>query len=208
MINVTNLNFGFNNELIIKDLSFTIDDGDFIAIIGSNGTGKSTLIKCLVGINQVGHKMIQIDDKCITCFTDYHKIGYVPQVKNKPAELPITVEEIFKLISKDKSKIQRLSKQLNIENLLKSNVNDLSGGQKQRVNIAKALLLDIKYLILDEPTTGLDPQAREELNSLLKNIHDTGVTLIVVSHYFEDVKDNVSAVLDMETNSFERINNA
>ncbi len=205
MIHINNLTFGFNDNLIINDLNLEIKDGDFLAVIGSNGSGKSTFIKCLVGINKVKHEMIQIDGKCITCFNDYHQIGYVAQVKHKPSELPITARELFNLISNDHSRKQKVSADLNITDLLDTNINTMSGGQKQRINIAKALLLDIKYLILDEPTTGLDPKARLELNNLLASISEQGITLIVVSHYFEDVKDNVTAVLDIENNHYERV---
>lgn len=205
MITLNNLTFGFNQDIIINNLSFTINDGDFLVVVGPNGTGKSTLIKCLVGIHAVGHNQIQIDNECISCYNDYDQIGYVPQVKSKPSELPITANEIFRLITKDKSKIAEVTKLLNIESILNSNINDLSGGQKQRVNIAKSLLLNIKYLILDEPTTGLDPQSRYELQDILKTLKNQGVTIIVVSHHYDEVASLVNCKLDMETGVFERI---
>lgn len=205
MIALNNLKFGFGDELILDNLSLTINDGDFFVVVGPNGTGKSTLIKCLVGINKVGHNQIQIDNECISCYDDYDQIGYVPQVKTKPSELPITASEIFRLITNDKEKISEVSKLLNITNILDTNINDLSGGQKQRINIAKSLLLNIKYLILDEPTTGLDPKSRIELQDILMTLHDNGVTIIVVSHYYEEVKSMMTCKLDMETGVFERI---
>lgn len=205
MITLNNLSFGFDAEKIIDNLSLTINDGDFFVVVGPNGVGKSTLIKCLVGINKVGHNQIQIDNQCISCYDDYNQIGYVPQVKTKPSELPITAREIFSLITKDKAKIQKVSELLNISNILDSNINSLSGGQKQRVNISKSLLLDIKYLILDEPTTGLDPQSRSELQEILAKLHATGVTIIVVSHHYEEVKSLMTCKLDMETGIFQRM---
>lgn len=205
MIALNNLKFGFGDELILDNLSLTINDGDFFVVVGPNGTGKSTLIKCLVGINKVGHNQIQIDNECISCYDDYDQIGYVPQVKTKPSELPITASEIFRLITNDKEKINEVSKLLNITNILDTNINDLSGGQKQRINIAKSLLLNIKYLILDEPTTGLDPKSRIELQDILMTLHDNGVTIIVVSHYYDEVKSMMTCKLDMETGVFERI---
>lgn len=205
MITLNNLNFGFGDDIIISNLSLTINDGDFFVVVGPNGTGKSTLIKCLVGINKVGHNQIQIDNECISCYDDYDQIGYVPQIKTKPSELPITAKEIFSLITNDKTKVEAVSKLLNITAILNTNINDLSGGQKQRINIAKSLLLDIKYLILDEPTTGLDPQSRNELQEILTTLHDNGVTIIVVSHYYDEVKSMMTCKLDMETGLFERI---
>lgn len=208
MITLNNLNFGFGHENILNDISFTINDGDFLLVVGPNGTGKSTLIKCLLGINKVKHNQIQIDDQCISCFNDYHQIGYVPQIKTKPSELPITPNEIFKLITKDKDKISKLTKLLNIESIVNKNINNLSGGQKQRVNIAKAMLLDIKYLILDEPSTGLDLQSRNELQSTLTTLRDTGVTIIIVSHHEDEVSDLITCKFDIANNHFERMTNA
>lgn len=205
MITLNSLTFGFNNQNIINDLSLTIKDGDFLVVVGPNGTGKSTLIKCLVGIHKVGHNQIQIDNECISCYDDYDQIGYVPQVKSKPSELPITANEIFALITKDKSRIKEVTNLLNINQILNTNINDLSGGQKQRINIAKSLLLNIKYLILDEPTTGLDPKSRDELQEILQTLKNKGVTIIVVSHHYDEVKELVSCKLDMETGDFERI---
>lgn len=205
MIKLNELSFSFGNQKVINNLSLTINDGDFFVVVGPNGTGKSTLIKCLVGIFKVKHNQIQIDNECISCFDDYDQIGYVPQVKSKPSELPITAKEIFKLITKDSTKINEVSKLLNIEAILDANINDLSGGQKQRINIAKALLLNIKYLILDEPTTGLDPQSRAELQEILQTLNKRGVTIIVVSHYEHEVESMMTCKLDMETETFERI---
>ncbi len=205
MIKLNELSFSFGNQKVIDNLSLTINDGDFFVVVGPNGTGKSTLIKCLVGIFKVKHNQIQIDDECISCFADYDQIGYVPQVKSKPSELPITANEIFKLITKDNNKISEVSKLLNIETILDANINDLSGGQKQRINIAKALLLNIKYLILDEPTTGLDPKSRAELQEILQTLNERGVTIIVVSHYEHEVESMMTCKLDMETGIFERI---
>ncbi len=205
MIKLNELSFGFGDEEIIRNLSLVIKDGDFFVVVGPNGTGKSTLIKCLVGIYKVKHNQIQIDNECISCFNDYDQIGYVPQVKTKPSELPITANEIFRLITKDKNRISEVSELVNISHILDRNINSLSGGQKQRINIAKALLLNIKYLILDEPTTGLDPKSRAELQETLEELHKRGVTIIVVSHYVDEVEDLMTCKLDMETETFERI---
>lgn len=204
MISVNNLTFGFGAEKILDNLSFTINDGDFLVVVGANGTGKSTLVKCLVGIHNVGHNQIQIDNQCISCYDDYDQIGYVPQVKTKPSELPITAREMLKLITKDDNKIDEVAQTLNISSIIDSNINDLSGGQKQRINIAKALLLNIRYLILDEPTTGLDPKAREQLQLSLAKLNQSGVTIIVVSHHYDEVEEMMTCKLDLESGQFER----
>ncbi len=205
MITINNLFFSYENKTIINNLSLTINNNDFLVILGENGTGKSTLIKCLVGINKTNHNQIKIDDKCVTCYNDYHKFGYVPQVKSKISELPITAKEIFNIITTNKQKINDVCALLNINDILNTNINDLSGGQKQRINIAKSLLLNIEYLILDEPTTGLDQKSRNDLHTILKTLHENGVTIIIASHYFDELKDLVTCTLVMGTNSFERV---
>lgn len=205
MITINNLNFSYENEKIITDLSFEIQAGDYLGIIGPNGVGKSTLVKCLIGINKVGHDQIQIDGKCISCFKDYQKIGYVPQIRNHIVELPITPLEIFHLISNDHEKLQSIIQLLHLENVLKIPLKNLSGGQIQRVNIAKALLNDVSYLILDEPTAGLDVTSRQRLVSTLEQINNFGVSIIVISHYLEDIQNSANAILELQTNKYTRI---
>lgn len=205
MIEIKNLTFGFDEKPIINNLSLTMNDGDFLAVVGPNGTGKSSLIKCLLGINKVKHNTILIDNQCISCYNQYNKFGYVAQAKPGVSELPITAFEIFKLILNDTSKIDRVSELLGITSILHKNMNQLSGGQKQRIQIAKAMLLDIKYLILDEPTTGLDLKSRIELNKVLEDLHKLGVTIIVVSHYISELEGLMTCKLDLENGLFERI---
>lgn len=207
MIKLNHLSFSFGQKKILNNLDFEIKNKDYLAIIGPNGVGKSTLIKLLIGIYKSSHEEILIDDKCITCYNKFSKIGYVPQVKAKPSELPITPREIFKLIINDQKKIEEVVKELNIEKILDIKINDLSGGQLQRVNICKALLHDVEYLILDEPTTGLDIASRKNLNDLLNKMNKKGMTIIVVSHYLNEVEENITAILDLEKNEYKRVKN-
>lgn len=200
MIKITNLNFGFNGNNVLNDINLTIDNGDYVAIIGPNGSGKSTLIKCLIGMNKVTHNSIQIDNQCISCFNQYQRIGYVAQVKNKETELPITPSEYLNLISKDQAKIAKLAEQLQLTPFFHNDINKLSGGQKQRVNIAKALLNDIQYLILDEPNTGLDEQSRIKLYQILKQLKKDNLTIIIVSHHLSDFEQDANKVYDLSLN--------
>lgn len=197
MIEIEGLNFSYNNNKILENLDFTINDGDYIAIVGDNGAGKSTFIKCLLGINKVGHNQIKIDGICNSCFKKYNEIGYVPQTKSKRVELPLTGRELFALVTKDEKKINRVINRLNIKDVVGKNLNMLSGGQSQRINIAKALLNDIKYLILDEPTTGLDKASREGLYELLRQLNIEGLTIIVVSHHLDEIDEDVSQILNL-----------
>lgn len=197
MIKIENLTFGYESSIVLNKINLEVNDGDYVAVIGDNGTGKSTFIKCLIGLNQVNHNEIKIDDVCLSCYNKFSEIGYVPQMKPRASELPITSREIFKLVTKDQEKINEVIKRLSITDLVDENINNLSGGQRQRVNIAKAMLNDIKYLILDEPSTGLDLKSRVSLYNLLTGLNLRGLTIIVVSHHLDEIKSDVNKILNL-----------
>ncbi len=200
MIRINDLTFKYKEEIILNKLNLEINNGDFIAIIGANGSGKSTLLKCLMGINKVDHHQIEIDNECITCFKNYQAIGYVPQLKTKSLELAISGREYFNLITKSQIKINQVIIQLEIQDIVDKNINNLSGGQIQRINIAKALLNDIKYLVLDEPNTGLDVQTRLRLFKLLNKLNIQGLTIIIVSHHLGEIKEYTNKIFNIEQN--------
>ncbi len=200
MIEINNLNYSYENEKTLENINIKINDGDYLAIVGGNGTGKSTLIKCLIGLNQVKHNMIKIDGVCINKYKNYKQIGYVKQVQTRQLDIPITSREYLSLISKDKNKINEMVSLLNLEEFIDENINNLSGGQKQRVNIAKSLLHDIKYLILDEPNTGLDFEARQNFYQLVAKLNqELKITVIIVSHHLDEISCRINKVYDMES---------
>lgn len=198
MIKIENLTCQYNAEPIFSNLDLTIEDGDYLAIIGENGSGKSSLIKMILGINQTKNNNIFIDKIPIEKYKDWNNFGYVSQKSNIPHDIPITVNEYLKLYSSDKKAIENTILNFNLEPLLKQAVNKLSGGQIQRVNIAKSLLNQIKYLILDEPNTGLDPKRREELYLKLHELSKNGLTIIIISHSVEEFKDKIHKVYNIE----------
>lgn len=207
MIKIKGLSFSYDEDNIINNINLEIRDNEYLLISGPNGAGKSTFIKCLVGINAVKHNQITIDNECMTCFKKYSKIGYVPQIKKKESELPLTPRELFSLIIKDKVKINSISEKMSITNLLDKNINSLSGGQVQKIYIAKALLHDVEYLILDEPTTGLDKMSQENLLQILKDLNEDNITIILVSHESEDNFADISAKFIIGENKYQRIKN-
>ena len=200
MIKVSGLTFKYKQEQILNNLNLEINDGDFLAIVGPNGSGKSTFLRCLMGINKVEHDQINIDGACISCYKDFKSIGYVPQVKIKATELAISGREYFNLITSDKNKINDIIIKLKIENIIDKNINNLSGGQLQRINIAKAMLNDIKYLVLDEPNTGLDAKSRKELFEFLSELNKFGLTIIIVSHHLDEIKMYTNKIFDLQKN--------
>ena len=194
VIEVKNLNF----ENILKNISLEIFEGEFVAILGANGGGKSTFIKLLLGIYELSSGYIKILNK--------NQIGYVPQnVTNIDIIFPATVDEIiktafayknsfFKKISIEENRyVTYLMELFDILNLKNKLLAELSGGQKQRVMIVRALANKPKLLILDEPDIGLDTISQEKFISCLKEINEKNkTTILFVTHHLEPLKNSIT----------------
>ena len=196
VIEIKNLNFGYNEKLILKDINLEVEKGDFLAISGQNGSGKTTLIKILTGELKKQDGKINILGKAIENIDDFSDIGYVPQLsESRDITFPLTCFEyvilnlyrefnVFKRPSKEVvKKTNDIFKRLDIENLKDRPFNKLSGGQQQRVMIARSMLASPKILILDEPTVGIDQKSKEEFLDLLGHLnkrHD--ITILIISH--------------------------
>lgn len=174
----------FYDSVAIKDISFTVSKGDFICIVGENGSGKTTLIKALLGLVPTKSGTVRIKDGT--------KIGYVPQKLSVSRDFPASAEEIVRsgivtgrpfLSKAEKEKVNSVMTLLEIDTLRRKSFSALSGGQAQRVLLARALCASEDFLVLDEPVTGLDPKATQDLYTLLKKINqEKGTTILMVSH--------------------------
>ena len=192
LIKVDHLHLGYDNQEVINDLSFDINQGDFITVLGQNGAGKSTLIKGLLGL-------IKPMDGQITYYLNEREIGYMPQETKVDRHFPASVYEIVLsgalnrvgyrpfFNSKEKKLAVECLKTLHIENLKNNSFGELSGGQRQKVLLARALCATSKVILLDEPVTGLDPKVTAEFYELLKELNDKGITVIMVSHDLQSV---------------------
>ncbi len=191
-LRVNNLNFSYAQKKIINNLSFSIPSGSFLTIIGKNGTGKSTLIKCMLKSLKIPNDMIYLDDIDINNINSFSNIGYVSQKIDFNYEFPITVKEI--LISSYNGRVydqyfKSIISFLDLNKLYNENINNLSGGQLQRIFIARALLTKPKLLILDEPTVGVDIENLINLHNILKKLKDDQVTIIMITHDFDFCND-------------------
>ncbi len=179
-------------------MSLDLPSGDFLTLIGKNGTGKSTFIKCLLKIEPVPNNTILFDGVDLNSIKRFKNVGYVPQKLEFNYEFPITVNEILSTSyykSKD-SFYTAIINDLGLNSIYRQNVNTLSGGQLQRVFIARSLLNDPRILILDEPTVGVDSENLTTLKRILTNLKEKGVTIIISTHDSEFVSDLTDSYLE------------
>ena len=175
-----NLVLGYDSKIIINNLSFSVNKGDYLAIIGENGSGKSTLMKTILRLNKPLSGTIETGDGLLP-----DEIGYLPQQTMVQKDFPASVREI--VLSGCQSRCGRRpwykkeEKLLAEQNMVKMGIyeladrcyRELSGGQQQRVLLARALCATQKMLLLDEPVTGLDPQVTEEMYDLIQTLHSS-----------------------------------
>ncbi len=204
-IEVKNLTYTYMKGTIsevtaVADISFRIEDGEFVGLIGATGSGKSTLIQHLNGLLKPSSGSVLVDDidiwsKGVSLKSIRQKIGLVFQYPEQqvfeetvyddiafgPKNLGYSGAQIKKTV-KDACMLVGLD-----EDLLSRSPFELSGGQLRRVAIAGILAIEPKVLILDEPTAGLDPKGRAEIADNIKRLHDTGITVILVSHNMDDI---------------------
>lgn len=185
ILDINNLSFSYYNTDVLKNVSFTINKGDFVGIIGANGTGKSTLIKLILGLLNTSDGEISVAENT--------KIGYVSQKANSfNSSFPATVNEVVRANLRTRLFARPNARQLEdaknavaevgmqeYENRL---IGQLSGGQQQRVFIARALASKPDLLILDEPTVGVDAQSVETITNLITSLNKRGITILMTNH--------------------------
>ncbi len=198
IIEIKNLSKSFSDVKAVSDLSFYVDEGQLFAFLGVNGAGKSTTISILCGLLEKDTGEISICCENIDKgFKNISKdLGVVFQ--NSVLDGSLSVKDNLKFraalygITGDefKKRLDELSKELDFKSFLNRPVSKLSGGQRRRADIARALFHKPKILILDEPTTGLDPQTRKQLWEFLANLRQkTKMTVILTTHYMEEAAD-------------------
>jgi zinc transport system ATP-binding protein len=196
VLNIEGLCVMYDAAAVLKNISFRVTAGDYLGIVGPNGSGKSTLIKAILGLVTAGQGDISLFGAPLARFKEWRRIGYLPQrIKFFNPDFPATVEEIVglgllagkrlprKLTREDDEAVQRTLEFMGITDIRKRIIGELSGGQQQRVLLARAIVGGPELLILDEPTTALDPETREKFYTLLQKLNrEQGTTVILVTH--------------------------
>jgi zinc transport system ATP-binding protein len=199
MIKFNNVQFTVDSQTILKDVNFEINQGEFVALVGSNGAGKSTIIKALLGLKNMSHGTIHIGDQA--------RIGYLSQYLTfQHRSFPASVKEVIesglvgeRISDQEKSsRLNELLSQFEIVSYKHQKIGVLSGGQLQRVLICRMLISNPNLLILDEPTSSLDPSMRERFYELLQSKHKQGMTILLVTHDVASIGEKVDRIIYLD----------
>ncbi|WP_430780114.1 ABC transporter ATP-binding protein [Actinoplanes sp. G11-F43] len=189
VIEVENLAKRYGETVAVRDVSFHVEPGEIFGILGPNGAGKTTTVECVSGLRTPDAGRITVLGRPAGDLALRTRIGV--QLQESELQDKITVREALELYSSfypDPADWRALAGDLGLTAKLKTRFGKLSGGQKQRLSIALALIGNPEIAILDELTTGLDPQARRDTWELISGIRDRGVTLILVTHFMEEAE--------------------
>ena len=210
LVEIDRLSYAYSGNLVLDNISFTIDEGDILGIIGPNGAGKTTLFSCMLGLldDYTGTIKILGEDIKKKNSKVFKSIGYIQQKKTIEQNFPATVEEIVSLgiTIRDKTSKEKIDLALETVGLSAQKdrrVSELSGGQQQRVLIAKAMVNNPKLLILDEPVTGIDLEMQNKFYSLLEKLNqENKITIIWASHDLDAVNRFATSVACINRSMF------
>ncbi len=206
MLTIKNIKKTFGNKVVLKGISLNVNKGDIIGIIGPSGCGKSTLLRCINGLetsdsgeiifnekNIIGSKhLLDVRKKIGMVFQQFNLFNHMTVLEN------ITLAPVMnKLMKADEAKKEalRLLKEIDLEDIANSYPNQISGGQKQRVAIIRTLIMKPEIILFDEPTSALDPEMIGEVTNLMRKLADNGMTMIIVSHELNFIKNFCTKVV-------------
>ena len=205
-ITCDNITLGYGARILVERLSFTIEKGNYLCIVGENGAGKSTLLRTLLGLQKPLAGTVVLGEGL-----KRNGIGYLPQQTFVQRDFPASVWEVVlsgcqgrcglrPFYNREEKQIaKRVMEQLEITPLAQTCYRDLSGGQQQRVLLARALCASDKMLVLDEPVSGLDPKMAEVMYQLVARVNrDMGMTVVMISHDVREAIPYATHILHMD----------
>ncbi len=201
MISIKGLHKKYGKVEVIKGLDLDIDTKGIFAILGPNGSGKTTLIKSILGMVIPEKGEIFYEGRSVLGEWEYRRtINYMPQIANFPANLKVSeLINMIKDLRNQDSNEEELIAYFGLEPFLKKQFNTLSGGTKQKVNLLLTFMFDNPLLVLDEPTTGLDPVALIRLKDLISKEKEKGKTILLTTHIMglvEEIADEIVFLLE------------
>lgn len=201
MIEFINISKKFRKLVVLENLNLKINEGGVFAILGPNGSGKTTLIKCLLGMVLPNKGDILFNNKSVLKKWKYrNNLNYLPQIANFPPNL--TVSELIRLVKDIRPKPSNEAAIIELFDLtpsLKKKLGNLSGGTKQKVNLVLTFMFESELIILDEPTTGLDPISLINLKGLIRKEKEKGKTILITTHsmsFVDEMADEIVFLLD------------
>lgn len=193
LVELNQVTFGYGAEPILEDISLHLHPGQFAALVGPSGAGKTSLLKLILGVLKPTHGEVRINGKALNG-RPAPRVGYVPQLEAVDWNFPVTVAQAVLMgriqrsgvwpwpSRADKERLNAILEQLNIAELAGRHIRDLSGGQQQRVFLARALIAEPELLVLDEPTTGVDMRTAENVLHMLGELNQKGITILISTH--------------------------
>jgi len=193
LVELNEVTFGYGAQPILEDICLHLHPGQFAALVGPSGAGKTSLLKLILGTLQPTHGEICIHGQALNG-RPAPQVGYVPQLETVNWNFPATVEQVVLMgrvsrsglwpwpSAETKRRLRDTLEQLSIGDLARRHIRDLSGGQQQRVFLARALIAEPDLLVLDEPTTGVDMRTAENVLRLLADLNQTGMTILMTTH--------------------------
>ncbi len=201
IISVQNLTKNYGNFKAVNDISFDVKEGEIFGLLGPNGAGKSTTLEIIETLREKTSGKVIVNGLDLDKSPGEIKKIIGVQLQSSGFYPNLNLLELIKLFSGLYNREvdgMELLKKVNLEDKAKNKSKELSGGQKQRFSIATTLINNPKIVFLDEPTTGLDPQARRNLWDLIKEIRDNGTTVIITTHYMDEAEQLCDRIAIMD----------
>ena len=211
IVDLDGVTFAYGDTVAVSDVSLTVDEGDFLGLVGPNGSGKTTLLHLMLGLHEPDEGSVELFGRPIDAFDDGGRIGYVSQkATSRGGAMPVTVRECVtmgrfahagrgRLSADDRAAVDDALETVGIGGLADRLVSEMSGGQKQRAYIARALASDADLLALDEPTVGVDAESRDAFYALLDELNGDGITVILIEHDIGVVTDRANRIACINT---------
>ena len=201
IVQVENLNLKYKSLHAVQHVSFSVKSGEIVAIIGQNGSGKTSTVECIEGLRKPDSGLVQVfgKDPWLHRSEIYKEMGVQLQEAEYPSK--IRLEELCRMFAsfyERPADWNLLLTQIGLDEKRKHPIHKLSGGEKQRLSILLSLMGRPKLLVLDELTTGLDPEVRQNMWISFENIRKNGVAIIMVSHYLDEVEALADKILYLE----------